>query len=87
MKQVFLPSGGSPVGLTRCLTPLLQAVAWCVTSSLPWEKEQKVGRIMPRMVSVGLQVSAWGKARQVGRGGGGDSPEMFSFLLSERTQE
>lgn len=41
---------------------------------------------MPRMVNVGLQVSAWGKARQVGREGGGDPPEIFPFLLSESTR-
>jgi len=77
----------SPVGLTACLTPVLQAVAWCVASSLPWDTEQKVGRIVPRTVNVGLQVEAWGKAGQIRREGVADPPEVFSFLLSERAQE
>lgn len=88
MKQVFLPSGKQPPGADRESHPGASGSrsVQSILPSLPWDTVQNVGRIVPRTVNVGLQVSAWGKARQMGREGGCWCPRDF-LLSAVRAQE
>lgn len=85
MKQVSLPSNVKPHG--GCLASVLQAVACCVASSIPWDSQRNVGRIMPRMVNVGVLVSAWGQHRQIRMGWGMLVPLRLSPFCYQSTSE